>query len=382
MNDFDLVCLSHLRWNLVFQRPQHLMTRFARERRVFFVEEGIDDPNDDIRVEIEETEQGVTLVRPYFSLERPIEEMDRIQQTLLDEVMVEYEIDRYALWFYAPMAVGFTRHLTPFATAYDCMDELASFAHPPLGLHEREAELFERSDVVYTGGHSLYQSKRRRHSNVHCFPSSVDVAHFASARSGLADPPDQAPVPRPRLGYAGVIDERVDHDLVGALAAARPDWHLVMLGPISNKIAEADVPRAPNIHYLGGKRYGELPDYLSGWDVGLMPFALNDATRYISPTKTPEYLAAGLPVVSTPIRDVVREYADAGLVEIARTAEAFAEAGDRFLRGDRPSLETVDAHLSRSSWDATWSSMSALLDDVAADRANQGSRGTTISSRT
>ena len=381
MPQFDLVCLSHLRWNLVFQRPHHLMTRFARSGRVFFMEEGMDDPADDIRVEIEETEHGVTLVRPYFSFDRPIDEMDRIQQTLLDEVMVEYEIDRYALWFYAPMAIGFTRHLEPLATVYDCMDELASFKNPLAGLREREEELFERADVVYTGGHSLYQAKRRRHQNVHCFPSSVDVAHFASARDGVADPTDQTAIPRPRLGYAGVIDERIDHDLVGALASARPDWQLVMLGPISKKIDEADVPRAPNIHYLGGKRYHELPAYLGGWDVGLMPFALNEATRYISPTKTPEYLAAGLPVVSTPIRDVIREYGNSGLVEIARTADVFADAIHRVLRGERPPAERVDEHLSGNSWDATWKGMAQLLDVAIAERVEEDSEGAFISSR-
>ena len=378
MPTFDLVCLSHLRWNYVFQRPHHLMTRFARERRVFFFEELV--ASDDVRLEVEQTDEGVFVAKPYGPVDTPRRQLDRVQQTLLDELMVEYEIEDYALWFYAPMAASFTRHLTPVASVYDCMDELSSFANPPAGLRERERELFERVDVVFTGGRSLYEAKRALHPSVHCFPSSVDVAHFARAREAATVPFDLDPIASPRLGYAGVIDERIDHDLVASVAAARPGWQFVMLGPISEKISADTVARGPNIHYLGAKRYDELPVYLAAWDVGLMPFALNEATRFISPTKTPEYLAAGLPVVSTPIRDVVTQYAERALVEIASTPDAFIDAVDRILRGDRPSLGRVDEHLARNSWDATWSGMAELLDEAVAERVEDDREGAIVRS--
>src|SRR6185436_18107217 len=216
---------------------------------------------------------------------------------------------------------------------------------------------------VFTGGMSLYEAKRNRHRNVHGFPSSIDFDHFAKARrAGDPEPADQAPIPHPRLGFFGVIDERMDIDLVAGVADLRPDWHLVMIGPVV-KIDPATLPQRANIHWLGGKSYSDLPRYLSGWDVGMMPFALNESTRFISPTKTPEYLAAGLPVVSTPIADVVRPYGENGLVRIAGTAEEFAEAISEALNEDRNGRQShVLEFLSRTSWDRTFEAMSELID--------------------
>src|SRR5687767_5401995 len=237
------------------------------------------------------------------------------------------------------------------------MDELASFKNAPAVLKIREAELLGRADLVLTGGQSLYEAKRHQHRNIHPFPSSVDVNHFAQARRIRTDPPDQAGIPHPRLGFFGVIDERMDVDLVDAVAAARPDWHLVLLGPVV-KIDAAQLPHRPNIHYLGSKTYAELPEYIAGWDVALLPFARNEATRFISPTKTPEYLAAGKPVVSTSIRDVVRPYGEQGLVHIADTVDAFVEASAACLTAESVArLEVVDAFLAHLSWDSTWRQM-------------------------
>jgi glycosyltransferase involved in cell wall biosynthesis len=210
-----------------------------------------------------------------------------------------------------------------------------------------------RADVVFTGGHSLWEAKRRHHANIHAVPSSVDVAHFAAARQPLPEPADQAAIPGPRLGFFGVIDERFDIQLLSELAARRPDWSLVLVGPVV-KIDPATLPRLPNIHYLGAKPYGELPSYLSGWDVALMPFALNESTRFISPTKTPEYLAGGRPVVSTPIRDVIKGYGDSGVVSIAATPQGFIEAIEAALRIAPEAVERLaDQVLDGMSWDKT-----------------------------
>jgi UDP-galactopyranose mutase len=224
-----------------------------------------------------------------------------------------------------------------------------------------------KADVVFTGGQSLYESKRRFHHNVHAFPSSVDVAHFEKARAPLSEPDDQISIPRPRLGFYGVLDERFDAALIGALAAARPDWQFVMLGPVA-KIQHADLPHAPNIHYLGQKSYDDLPRYLAGWDVALMPFAINEATRFISPTKTPEYLAAGRPVVSTPIADVVSRYGESGVVRIADDAVSFERAIESALEDgqDRAAfIGRVEAVLAGTSWDNTCAAMVAEVKKCA-----------------
>jgi glycosyltransferase involved in cell wall biosynthesis len=245
------------------------------------------------------------------------------------------------------------------------MDELSLFQGAPRSLIERERSLLEQCDLVFAGGVSLHAAKRALRPDAHCFPSSIDAAHFRRARSTeRIEPADQAGLAHPRIGYFGVLDERLDRDLVAGLAAARPDWHFVMLGPVV-KISAADLPQAPNIHWLGPKRYEELPDYLGGWDAGFMPFALNDATRFISPTKTPEFLAAGLPVVSTAVRDVVRSYGADGLVEIAAGPGEFAAALGRALqaRDDSARLRAVDDRLATTSWDATWDAMQRLIMD-------------------
>jgi UDP-galactopyranose mutase len=357
----DLLCFSHLRWDLVFQRPQHLLTRAARTRRVFYVEEPVFGAAS-LSYEVRPRQGGVH--RVLLHLPDGLDEAACVgaQRELVDALVAEHGIANPLLWYYTPMALSFSRHLRGAATVYDCMDELSAFAGAHPGLRAREAELLERADLVFTGGQSLYESKRTLHPRVHAFPSSVDAAHFRRARSPQHDPPEQAPIPRPRLGFFGVIDERMDLDLVRDLAARRPDWHFVFLGPVV-KISSSALPAGPNLHYLGPKAYDDLPSYLAGWDVALLPFAMNEATRFISPTKTPEYLAAGCPVVSTPIRDVVRPYGQQGLARIAGTPQAFAAAIEESLEEDRGArLARVDAFLSQMSWDLTWARMSQLVD--------------------
>lgn len=363
--EYDLLCFSHLRWNFVFQRPQHLLTRCARERGVLFFEEPIFDAG---TPELRLTPQpdGVTVAVPHLPPGTGEDEAIALQRRLLDELMAQRRAQRFAAWYYTPMALPFTQQLQPVVTVYDCMDELANFQGAPTKLRQLERELLRRADLVFTGGHSLYEAKRQHHPRVYPFPSSVDVPHFAAARGDLGpEPADQADIPHPRLGFFGVIDERMDLALLDAVAAARPDWQLVMLGPVV-KIDPASLPRRDNIHWLGGKSYKELPRYIAGWDVALLPFAQNDATRFISPTKTPEYLAAGRPVVSTPIRDVVRPYGKLGLVHVAATPAEFVTAIACALQEDGAARQRqVDGLLSSMSWDQTWNGMRLLIDEVA-----------------
>ncbi len=365
----DMICLSHLRWNFVFQRPQHLMSRFARERRVFFFEEPLPAQDHDVpRLDVRRTEEGVIVAVPRLRSGMDLAESEQIQGELLKALLREHSVEQFVAWYWTPMALGYSADIEPLAIAFDCMDELSLFRGASPLLLEREADLISRADVVFTGGMSLYEHKRSLHPNVHGVPSSVDVEHFAAARAPQADPADQAAIPHPRLGFFGVIDERFDINLLRDAAAAQPGWHWVMLGPTA-KIDSADLPRPPNVHWLGSKSYSELPSYLSGWDVGVMPFARNDATRFISPTKTPEYLAAGLPVVSTSIRDVVTPYGEQGLVRLADTPAQFVACIERLLREDRQAhLARADRFLASTSWDRTWARMKSLLDAAIPSR--------------
>jgi glycosyltransferase involved in cell wall biosynthesis len=369
----DLLCFSHLRWNFVYQRPQHLMTRFARDRRVFFVEEPIDDAPEP-RLDVT-ADAGVTVVVPHLPPQLGRVLSARLQQILLGNLLRDHQIVHPILWYYTPMALEWSRGVQAKAIVFDCMDELSAFAHAPASLLAREQELLQRADLVFTGGHSLYEAKKHKHPRVHAFPSSVDAEHFGRARARQSEPSDQASIPRPRVGFFGVIDERMDLELVAGLARSRPDWHQVLIGPVV-KIDSASLPRAHNIHYLGMKGYGDLPAYLAGWDVAYLPFARNDATRFISPTKTPEYLAAGRPVVSTSIADVVRPYGERGLVTIADTPEEMASALDNALAvSDESWLRRVDDHVSNLSWDRTYAAMNRLVNEAAGTTSEpRGSR--------
>lgn len=375
----DLVCLSHLRWNFVFQRPQHLMTRCARERRVFYFEEPVFSDDPEMRLEMNMDTSGVCVAVPRLPHGLPVETVVESQRELLEHMFDRCGIHDFISWYYTPMAIPFTRHLRPLATVYDCMDELSAFRGAHMAMRDNEAELLALADVVFTGGLSLYEAKRTRHPNVHAFPSSIDVDHFAQARRPCEDPPDQRDIPAPRLGFAGVIDERMDLELLGTVAAKRPEWHFVMIGPVV-KIDPAALPKSPNIHYLGGRGYDTLPTYMAGWDVAVLPFAMNESTRYISPTKTPEYLAAGRPVVSTPIHDVVRGYGARGLVRIAATPDEFVSETESLLKR-RPSAAwwaEADKALAQSSWNRTWAAMMEQLDATIARRSRARTRRTSM----
>lgn len=358
-----LLCLSHLRWDFVFQRPQHLLTRAARDFQVVYFEEPLfeEGVESELRIQWHGQVLVATPVLPPGAAEDAVEEH-------IDRLVSLFQPSRLLVWYYTPMALPLARHVPADCVVYDCMDELSLFKNAPAQLRQNERELLDACDLVFTGGVSLFEAKTGQHPDVHCFPSSIDHAHFAQARGPAPqptepEPDDQREIPHPRIGFFGVVDERLDIALLQALAAYRPDWHFVMLGPVV-KIDPADLPQAPNIHWLGRKSYGELPDYLRHWDAGFMPFAMNDSTRFISPTKTPEFLAAGVPVVSTPIRDVVRSYGAENLVEIAAGPLDMAEALEKLLarKHDPAWLAAVDAKLAQSSWDATWQQMLRLIE--------------------
>jgi UDP-galactopyranose mutase len=372
----DLVCLSHLRWGFVYQRPQHLLSRFAKHQRVFFVEEPVPTTGAP-RMEITQCpESNVNICVPQIPEHLSRSSQDTIQKLLLNSLLTEQRISDYLLWYYTPMALSFSSHLQPRLTVFDCMDELSAFKNAPQEMKDREAELLRRADLVFTGGQSLYEAKLGRHHDLHVFPSSIEFGHFAQARTHSGEPADQAGIPHPRIGFCGVIDERFDIDLLDAIARLRPDYHFVMIGPVV-KIDPATLPLHANIHYLGGKSYKELPRYLAGWDAAILPFAHNESTRFISPTKTPEYLAAGKPVVSTSIMDVVRPYGAQKLVRIADTPSDFVQAIELALTEDANDQDwkaRVDATLAQNSWDLTHKRMRDLIESRILSRDLEATR--------
>lgn len=359
----DVICFSHLRWNFVFQRPQHLLTRWARETRVFYIEEPICGKYDSnfLKTVYANSREKLTVITPYVREGMSELEINVYLEESVDQIIKWYNIKDYMLWYLTPMAIEFSTHLEPEMIVYDSMDELSCFkgAHP--NMLKNEDLLLSFADVVFTGGHNLYEFKKQRHHNIHPFPSSIDQRHFESGK-GSHDPADQEFIAHPRVGYFGVLDERLDTELLNKVAELMPDTHFIMIGPVV-KIDPSQLPKQPNLHYLGQKSYSELPKYLAHWDVAILPFARNESTRFISPTKTPEYLAAGKPVVSTGIRDVIVPYGELGLVEIADAPEDFSMAITRLLkRKDAAEWERkVSEQLRGNSWDLTWLKMKEVI---------------------
>lgn len=371
-----LIAFSHLRWDFVFQRPQHLLTRMADTHPVIYVEEPVLSQG---RPRLEEIDAapGVTVLRPHTPVESHGFHHDQLLviAPMLADYFQENGVGDSIAWFYTPMALPLLALFEPLAVVYDCMDELSAFKGAPQGLSELEHALIKKADVVFTGGISLYEAKRALHPNVHCQPSAVDVSHYAPERL-LTDSPHwacveavQGHLPHPMLGYFGVIDERMNLMLLDAIARAHPEWSIVMVGPVL-KIDQSELPRHDNIHWLGLQPYDRLPYLVKDWDVCLMPFALNEATQYISPTKTLEYLAADKPVVSTAIQDVVALYGD--VVHVAHSKGQFIEICEGLLQRSGAPRSTVFDDASSCvccfSWDDTAQAMLELTQQAMKKR--------------
>jgi UDP-galactopyranose mutase len=330
------------------------------------------------KLHIENYNENLYVVTPHIKHRENGEDVLKQQQKFVNSLLLQMQVKRYYSWYYTPMALPFTSHLSPELVVYDCMDELSAFKFAPPELAILEKTLFAKADVVFTGGHSIFENKKNAHHNIYPFPSSIDKSHFGKARKIRKDPEDQKHIERPRFGFFGVIDERFDIDMIAEVARKKPEWQFILLGPVV-KIDPASLPKYDNIHYLGGKKYEELPNYLAGWDIAMIPFAINESTRFISPTKTPEYLAAGKPVISTAIRDVVSPYGNNKLVHIVENSKEFIAAAETELAVKRRSawVKKVDQFLEGNSWDRTWSQMvrhieAAVLQNKSVKKAGGG----------
>jgi glycosyltransferase involved in cell wall biosynthesis len=272
--------------------------------------------------------------------------------------------DRPLLWYYSPMDSSWSLgYFENRGVVYDCMDELSQFTGAPKALVLNESRLMENADVVFTGGYELGEKKRKQHDNVHTFGCGVEFSHFNKAQDPTTPiPPDIDFMHRPVLGWFGVVDERVDYAMVGEMARMRPDWSFAMVGPVV-KVDPNLLPHSPNLFWLGGRDYQQLPNYCAAFDVNMMCFAINAATQYINPTKGLEYMATGKPIVGTHVRDVVKQWSD--IVFLAKGAEEFVAAAQKALdrsnpdRNDRvrKGLELAQ----QCSWESTVQRMQDLI---------------------
>jgi len=377
-----LIVHSHLRWDFVWQRPQQLLSRLARRNDVLFVEEPIYyDDVADARLALSVPEPRVYRAVPMLpasfrgEYDASIAEIrELVRREIAPGGTLAGSFVRPVQWFYTPMpAPAMIGAFDERAVVYDCMDELSKFRFAPRELVDRERYLMAQSDVVFTGGYALSQSKAKYHANVHFFGCGVDIGHFASARSAdLELPRELAALERPVIGYYGVIDERIDYDLLRHLAQALPHAELVMVGPVV-KVDPSELPQAPNIHWLGQRQYAELPAHVKGFDVCLMPFALNEATEYINPTKTLEYMAAGKPIVSTAVSDVVHNFTP--VVAVARSPEEFVAAVRSAI--EAPSAEMIARGLEQAranSWESIVARMERIIRDAMRTRESRAER--------
>lgn len=354
----NLLCFSHLRWDFVYQRPQHLMSRFSDMAAVYFFEEPILLETEQSYLVISKREDNLWVCVPHISNDLSHVQVNSELALLLDFFFLARSPEDFIFWYYTPMALEFSQHITAGLTVYDCMDELSAFKFAPVDLKSLEHRLFRKADIVFTGGNSLFEEKKRLHKNILPFPSSIDKNHFYSARQAHSEPKDQACINGIKIGFYGVIDERFDLELIASIADSHADWNIVIIGPVV-KIDPESLPQRHNIFYLGPKNYQELPFYLSGWDVAMVPFLINESTRFVSPTKTPEYLCAGCPVVSTPIQDIINPYGSNNLVSIANNNSSFIEAVSFWLncKNKNEWLSKADEFLVTMSWDITFANM-------------------------
>ena len=373
--EFGILAFSHLRWDFVWQRPQQFLSRFAEQNPVLFVEEPKFDLSDGKEPELEviDAGNGVKVAVPHLALGTPPKETSQFMQELvqqaIDQVNDNGEFDAPLHWYYSPMMVEWSLGQFPArGIVYDCMDELSQFKFAPAELIDNERRLIEAADVVFTGGYKLYEKKSQQHDNAHCFGCGVEYDHFAKAQDAAGGiPEDMKSIKKPIIGWFGVIDERVDYNLIREAAKLRPDYSFVLVGPVV-KVDPASLPQAENIHWMGGRDYKELPEYCRAFDICMMCFAINEATEFINPTKALEYLATGKPVISTPVQDVLKQYSD--LVEIVRTPGEFVEAIDRLIKDPKPDRIAKGIEKAReSSWEGTVSQMRGLIEEAIQDKS-------------
>ncbi len=374
--NFGIIVHCHLSWDWVWQRPQQFVSRLSRQHRILFVETLAPDPQlstATARFERAKEFPNITLLRLQFPAWRwpDGEYIDLERRRLVQEFVIgpgAGQFENPVQWFYDPMAApAFLGHMGEILTVYDCMDELSKFRGAPPQIVERETELLKRADVVFTGGRKLFEAKSRWNGNCHFYACGVEGEHFGRARAAeTVVPPDIASLPKPVLGFFGVVDERMDYELVAKLADANRRWSIVIIGP-TIKVEPGALPRRSNLHWLGARAYADLPSCCKGFDLCLMPFALNESTEFINPTKALEYMATGRQIVSTAVPDVVRNFA--GVVKIGRSHGEYLELCEEAL--EQPDYAAIAKGLqltAENSWDAIVAELENHLQEALAHK--------------
>lgn len=298
--------------------------------------------------------------------------VDRMRRELVQEALqgpLAGQFQNAVQWFYDPMTVrAFAGQMGEIATVYDCMDEYSKFSEAHPELTRREAELLARADVVFTGGRKLFEAKSRHNRNCHFYGCGVDSEHFGRARDARTSVPHDLKRAKKQaaLGFFGVVDERMDYELIAKLADANPQWSVVMIGPVL-KVQEHSLPRRANLHWLGGRDYSQLPAYCKGFDLCLMPFALNEATEYINPTKALEYMATGRTIISSKVPDVVSNFGE--VVKIASSHDEFISLCQQAIA--EPDYDAIERGLklaAESTWDRIVERMEQHINDALAKK--------------
>lgn len=382
-SEYPIIVHSHLGWDWVWQRPQQFLSRFSKRHQILFVEgpvpsEEVAEPTSELR---EVTEfPNITIMRSKMPASRWFDGawVDKERRRLVQELLAGPLGLRFrdpVQWFYDPMAVtAFAGHMGERAIVFDCMDQLSQFKGAPKELIRRERELLTIADVVFAGGPKIGRDKIKYNANTHSYGCGVDVKHFGTARSKNTEiPADVANLPGPIFGFFGVVDERMDYDLVARLADAHPHGSVVIIGPMT-KVDPATIPQRPNLHWLGGRDYSLLPAYVKAFDVCLMPFAINEATEYINPTKALEYMATGKPIVSTPIEDVVLQFS--GVVKISQSSEEFvALCTEAATNPDAAGIKRGRDLASRNSWESIVEAMEGHIAEVIESELPEAASG-------
>ncbi len=358
--DWPIIVHCHLGWDWVWQRPQQFISRLSARHAVLFVETLAPDPQlaaPLARFRTADNFPNITILSLQFPTWRwnNGHYVDAERQRLVQEFVASRPgnpFEHAVQWFYDPMAAtAFQGHMGEILTVYDCMDELSKFRGAPPDILQREAKLLMRADVVFTGGRKLFEAKSRYHDNCHFYGCGVDEEHFGQARQNSTQiPPQLAPLSKPVLGYFGVVDERMDYELVAKLAEVNPEWSVVIVGP-AVKVDAQSLPQRSNLHWLGQQAYADLPAFCKGFDVCMMPFALNEATEFINPTKALEYMATAKPIVSTAVADVVRNFGS--VVKIAQSADDFISLCRQALAAPEPETTQRGLQMVReNSWES------------------------------